>query len=109
MSDAAGQYHPIGAEFAAHEAVNHGAGEYGRGNAHANTVEGYFAILKRGVMGSFHHISEAHLSRYLAEFNFRCSKRMGLGINDTMRTEELPRGISGKRLTYRLTGEGAHA
>lgn len=109
MTDDAGQYRPIGAEFAAHDAVNHGAGEYGRGNAHSNTVEGYFSILKRGVMGTFHHISEAHLGRYLAEFDFRYSNRVALGIDDTVRTAEVLRGIAGKRLTYRRIGEAAYA
>lgn len=109
MTDDAGQYRPIGLEFAGHEAVNHGAGEYGRGNAHSNTVEGYFSILKCGVMGTFHHISEAHVGRYLAEFDFRYSNRSALGIDDTMRTDELLREIGGKRLTYRRTGEGANA
>lgn len=67
------------------------------------------AILKRGVVGTFHHVSEAHLARRLAEFNFRCSNRIALGITDTMRTDELLRQISGKRLTFRRTGQAAHA
>ena len=70
MTDDAGQYRPIGKEFASHETVNHGIEEYVRGNAHSNTVEGFFSILKRGVIGTYHHVSEAHLSRYLAEFDF---------------------------------------
>ncbi len=56
--------------FASHEVVNHGAGEYVRGDAHTNTVEGYFSILKRGIIGTFHHVSAQHLKRYLAEFDF---------------------------------------
>jgi transposase-like protein len=109
MTDDAGQYRPIGTEFASHQTVNHGIEEYVRGDAHSNTVEGYFSILKRGVIGTYHHVSEAHLSRYLAEFDFRYSNRIALGVNDTMRSDELLRGIGGKRLTYRRTGEGAHA
>jgi len=63
MTDDAGQYRPIGKEFASHETVNHGIEEYVRGNAHSNTVEGFFSILKRGINGVYHHVSEAHLSR----------------------------------------------
>jgi hypothetical protein len=44
--------------------VDHGIGEYVRGDAHSNTVEGYFAILKRGINGTYHHVSETHLKRY---------------------------------------------
>ncbi len=80
-----------------------------RGDAYSNTAEGYFAILKRGAYGTFHHVSEAHLKRYLAEFDFRYSHRSALGITDTMRTDELLREIGGKRLTYRRTGQAAHA
>jgi transposase-like protein len=71
MTDDAGQYRPIGKEFASHETVNHGIEEYVRGDAHSNTVEGFFSILKRGVIGTYCHVSEAHLSRHLAEFDFR--------------------------------------
>lgn len=109
MTDEAGQYRNVGREFASHDKVNHGKDEYVRGNAHSNTVEGYFAILKRGVYGTFHHVSEAHLHRYLVEFDFRYSNRSAVGVTDTMRTDEALRGIGGKRLTYRRTGEGAHA
>jgi len=109
MTDDAGQYRPIGREFASHGSVNHGIEEYVRGDVHSNTVEGYFSILKRGVIGIYHHVSEAHLSRYLAEFDFRYSNRIALGVNDTMRADEALRGIGGKRLTYRRTREGAHA
>ncbi len=109
MTDTASGYMAIGKEFARHEMVDHGKDEYVRGDAYSNTVEGYFAILKRGVYGTFHHISEAHLARYLAEFDFRYSNRQALGINDTMRTDELLREIGGKRLTYRRIGEGANA
>jgi hypothetical protein len=80
-----------------------------RGSAHSNTVEGFFSILKRGVIGTYHHVSEAHLSRYLAEFDFRYSSRVALGINDTTRADELLRGIGGKRLMCPRTGEGANA
>jgi transposase-like protein len=101
MTDELTVYSRIGFEFARHEAVNHGKGEYTRGDAHSNTAEGYFAILKRGIYGTFHHVSEAHLHRYLAEFDFRYSNRSALGVNDAERTTNALRGIVGKRLTYR--------
>lgn len=108
MTDDAGQYRPIGVEFAAHHTVNHGIEEYVRGEWHSNTVEGFFSILKRGVVGTFHSISEAHLHRYLAEFDFRYNHRIALGVDDATRTDEMLRGIGGKRLTYRRTREGAN-
>ncbi len=105
MSDDAGQYRVMGPEFARHEVVNHGAGEYVRGVAHTNTIEGYFSILKRGITGTYHHVSQQHLKRYLAEFDFRYNERSALGVNDTERTVKALKGITGKRLTYRRTGE----
>ena len=59
MTDGEGQYRILGPLFAQHETVNHGIGEYVRGDAHTNTVEGYFSILKRGIMGTYHHVSAA--------------------------------------------------
>jgi transposase-like protein len=103
MTDTAGGYMEMGKEFARHEMVDHGAGEYVRGDAHSNTVEGYFATLKRGITGVYHHVSEAHLKRYLAEFDFRYNERMALGVDDTQRMEKAVKGIEGKRLTYRRT------
>jgi len=101
MTDEAGQYRNVGKEFAGHETVNHGIGEYVRGGAHSNTVEGYFSILKRGIVGVYHHVSPQHLKRYLAEFDFRYNERIALGVNDVERTEKALKGIVGKRLTYR--------
>lgn len=101
MTDEHGGYLHVGKLFARHETVDHGAGEYVRGDAHSNTAEGFFAILKRGIMGVYHNISEAHLQRYLNEFDFRYSERAALGVDDEMRADTLIRGIIGKRLTYR--------
>ena len=101
MTDDAGQYRVIGPEFARHGKVNHSIEEYVRGDCHTNTVEGYFSILKRGVIGTYHSISEAHLKRYLAEFDFRYNHREALGVNDTERTDAAIAGTVGKRLTYR--------
>jgi transposase-like protein len=106
MTDQAHTYKKVGAEFAKHRHVNHSIKEYVRGEDHTNTVESYFGILKRGLMGSYHHVSEAHLKRYLGEFDFRYNARKD---TDTERTNAALQGISGKRLTYRRTGEAAHA
>jgi transposase-like protein len=106
MTDGAIYYKGVGREFIEHSSVDHSAGEYARfGFHHSNTVENYFSILKRGIVGTFHHVSEAHLARYLAEFDFRYTHRSGLGIEDEARTNELLRNVAGKRLTYRRTDE----
>jgi len=107
MTDDAGQYRHMHRDFA-HEVVNHGIGEYVRGDAHTNTVEGYFSILKRGVIGTYHHVSQQHLKRYLAESDFRYNERTALGISDTERAAKAIAGATGKRLTYRRTYERAH-
>jgi transposase-like protein len=110
MTDGSAYYTNTGREFAAHSSVDHTAGEYVRaGFHHSNTVENYFSILKRGIVGVYHHVSEAHLHRYLSEFDFRYSNRAGLGVSDTMRTNEMLKGATGKRLTYRRVSEGAYA
>jgi len=110
MTDGARMYVRVGKEFAAHSAVDHVSGEYVReGVHHSNTAENYFSILKRGIVGVYHHVSEAHLSRYLAEFDFRYSNRSGLGVSDAMRTDAMLKATTGKRLMYRPTGEGAVA
>jgi transposase-like protein len=84
-----------------HETVNHSIGEYVRGDVHTNTIEGYFSILKRGIIGTYHHVSAKHLKRYLAEFDFRYNERASLGVCDEARADKLIHGIVGKRLTYR--------
>ena len=110
MTDGAGVYQWIGPEFARHSWVNHTAGEYVReGFHHSNTAESFFAILKRGVYGNFHSVSEAHLHRYLAEFDFRYNSRSALGVDDTQRTNKALKGSTVKRLTYRRASEGANA
>jgi transposase-like protein len=103
MTDAAGEYRLLGREFADFQTVNHQIDEYVRGDAHSNTVEGYFSVLKRGLTGTYHAVSEAHLHRYLAEFSFRYSNREKLGIDDVSRAEIALQGVKGKRLTYRTT------
>jgi transposase-like protein len=99
MTDEWAAYHGIGTEFdGGHEIVTHSAGEYARGDAHVNSAESYFALLKRGVIGSFHHISKQHLDRYCDEFSFRWDYR---STSDAERTEVAIRQTQGRRLTYR--------
>lgn len=101
MTDEAMYYKKIGKHFASHESVNHSKEEYARGDVSSNTAESSFAILKRGLVGTFHSVSEQHLQRYAHEFDFRWNTRQSLGFNDIQRTDEALKGITGKRLTYR--------
>jgi transposase-like protein len=94
-------YTKVGADFAAHETVNHSAKEYARGDVTTNTVETYFSVFKRGMRGTYQHCGEKHLHRYLAEFDFRYNHRSGLGFTDGERTALAIKGAEGKRLTYR--------
>jgi transposase-like protein len=100
-TDEARHYRNLGKEFASHETVEHGDDEYVRGDAHVNTAEGFFSIFKRGMKGIYQHCGEKHLHRYLAEYDFRYSNRVALGVDDVERTAQAVRGIVGKRLTYR--------
>ena len=84
--------------FRKHEMINHSDGVYVRGNVHTNTVEGFFGLLKRGIVGSFHHVSKGHLARYVDEFAFRYNART---VTDGKRAAMLVAATEGKRLTYR--------
>jgi ISXO2 transposase-like protein len=90
-------------EFAAHGVVNHSKDEFVSkdGETQIQSAEAFFAILKRGVMGSFHSISEQHLQRYINEFASRWNHRSALGIEGTERAAAILRHAEGKRLTYR--------
>ncbi len=101
MTDEAAVYSKVGKEFAEHGIVTHSAGEYARGDVTTNSVESSFAILKRGLYGTFHSVSEKHLQRYANEFDFRWNHRKAMGFTDMQRTQAALRGIGGKRLTYR--------
>lgn len=100
-TDEAGQYHYLDREFAQHEIVRHGLGEWGRCPVHTNTIEGYFSIFKRGMKGVYQHCAKKHLHRYAAEFEFRYNYRTANGVDDTMRAAAIIKGAEGKRLTYR--------
>jgi transposase-like protein len=98
MTDEFKSYIKIGREFQSHGVVKHKDGQYADGDIHSNTAESYFALLKRGVYGTFHHVSEQHLQKYCDEFSFRWDNRK---FDDSTRRDAAVRGIEGKRLTYR--------
>jgi transposase-like protein len=101
MTDEGTVYPPITKEFGGHGTVNHSIEEYVRGGFwHTNTVESYFSILKRGITGTYHHVSARHLKRYLGEFDFRHNERSALGVDDAKRARKAVLGVAGKRLTY---------
>ena len=102
MTDRVSAYYTkVGREFASHGVVRHNQGEYGRGETHTNTIEGFFSIFKRGMKGVYQHCSKRHLHRYLSEFDFRYSARVALGVGDAERADRALAGIVGRRLMYR--------
>ncbi len=108
MTDESKLYNKLGKEYASHQTVNHKNGEYSREGVTTNTVEGYFSILKRGLVGTFHSVGEQHMQRYCTEFDFRYNTRISLGVDDVQRFNIALKGIEGKRLTYRrLDGQQA--
>ncbi|ANT51201.1 IS1595 family transposase [Mesorhizobium amorphae] len=113
FTDSSRIYTRTGEEYAAHKTTNHAAGEYARREGdvviHSNTIEGVFSVFKRGMVGVYQHCGEAHLHRYLAEFDFRYNRRAALKVTDTERHDQLLAMIEGKRLTYRRIGEASNA
>ena len=97
MTDSFIGYRGLKKTFARHEMVDHHRKEYVRGDAYTNTVENYFSILKRGIIGTYHHVSKKHLGRYLAEFDFRYNAR---GMSDLTRSILAVTKTEGKRLQY---------
>lgn len=98
MTDEFSSYRSIGREVAGQDTIAHSYGEYGRGEIHINTAESYFATLKRGVNGVYHHVSRKHLPRYLDEFEFRYNAR---DVSDSTGTIMALTGAEGKRVKYR--------
>lgn len=98
MTDELPAYRGPGRAFRAHETVNHRSGEYARGHVHTNTIEGYFALLKRGINGVYHHVGTQHLDQYLGEFDFRYCTR---ALTDGQRTIAGLQKAEGKRLMLR--------
>jgi hypothetical protein len=104
MTDEHKKFRKIGKNNASHETVNHCRKEYARGAVNTNTIEGAFSIFKRGMTSEYQHCNHKHLHRYVAEFDFRCNKRIALEINDSQRAVNILTGVPGKRLTYRTIG-----
>jgi len=102
-TDAASANVAPGKDFADYAMVNHATGEYVKddGKTHTQSVESFFALLKRGVYGNFHAVSKQHLQRYVDEAAFKWNNRIKLGVDDTARTNAAVKGAAGKRLTYR--------
>ena len=102
-------YTETGRGYDTHRTVNHLGKEYVRYEGdkivHTNTIENVFSVFKRGMLGTYQHCGEAHLHRYLAEFDFRYNRRSKVGIEDAQRHDQLLAAIGGKRLTYRRIGE----
>ena len=111
MTDEANRYARFGQDFAGHGVVDHSRDEYGYTDRqtgmkiNTNTVEGYYSIFKRGMIGLYQQCSEQHLHRYLAEFDFRYSYRIKTGYDDAARAERALLGVKGKRLTYETTAQ----
>jgi hypothetical protein len=89
-----------------HHAVNHSKGEWVRGNAHTNSIEGFFSLLKRGIIGTFHHVGTEHLEKYADEFAFRYTFRK---VSDGERAAQIFKGAEGKRLTYKAAADSGTA
>ena len=104
MTDESKLYTTVGKEYESHDSVNHKRKEYVRGDIYTNTLEGYYSIFKRGMIGTYQHCGESHLQRYVSEFDFRYN---GRNLNDNERRDAALKGIEGKRLTYRRTNKAA--
>jgi len=100
-TDESSLYRETKDHVAKHETVNHSRKEYARGDVTTNSVEGYFSVFERGIVGVYQHVSEQHLKRYLAEFDFRQNNRAKLGVDDATRANRILKGAENKRLTYR--------
>jgi hypothetical protein len=94
---------------ASHDSIEHSKFEWSRGDVNTNPLEGFFSILKRGLVGIYQHVDQGHLPRYLNEFDFRMNTRERFGVSDEARTEIAVRGAAGKRLTYQTTRTDAQA
>jgi transposase-like protein len=107
MTDESNTYRGLGAHFKSHDVVDHSRGEYAYTDRVTNlqiginAAEGYYSVFKRGMKGVYQHCAEKHLHRYVAEFDFRHSNRVRLGVDDVERAGRALKGVLGKRLTYR--------
>lgn len=107
VTDSYHVYEKPGQEFVEHHTVDHGKKEYARTDGdlrvHTNTAKGYFSQLKRSLDGTYHHVSERHLPRYLSEFDYRYNTRKA---KDGERTVKAIRRMAGKRLRYESVSAG---
>ncbi len=99
-TDEYGAYNDLDGLFYSHERVNHSAKEFVRGSAHTNGIESVWAVLKRGMMGVYHHADAKHLHRYVNEFTFRLNDG-NVRRHTTKRLDSFVDATVGKRLTYR--------
>ncbi len=106
VTDDSSIYHSLDTEYE-HAFVVHSKGQWGRGEIHTNTVEGFYSVFKRGMKGVYQHCQEKHLHRYAAEFDFRYNNRIRLGVDDKERSVRILEGVAGKRLTYRDSSQAA--
>jgi len=98
ITDGFGAYRAVGKEYKAHEIVNHTAGEYVRGKFHTNNMEGFWAIMKRGIYGIYHSVSHKHLHRYCNEFSYRYNTRE---VSAVERFQASLQKVSDTRITYK--------
>jgi transposase-like protein len=103
MTDEWTGYTGLATEYTSHQTVDHGKEEFVRGDVYTNTAESWIALFKRGIMGTFHHISETHMNRYADEFSFRWDNRKA---KDGQRAVSALKGVKGKRLRYKDTTRG---
>jgi len=98
MTDNYNAYNGLENEFASHEIVDHSKEGYVQGDVYTNTAESWIALLRRGIYGTYHHVSDQHLDRYANEFSFRWDNR---GAKDGERMVEAVKGTKGKWLYYK--------
>ena len=99
-TDEALAYSGLDGLFFNHETINHTAGEYVRDDVTTNGIESVFAVLKRGLIGVYHHASKKHLGRYVDEFAFRLNEG-NVKHHTLARLDSFVSGVAGKRLTYK--------
>lgn len=105
MTDEFLSYRGLGKELSFHHVIKHGKKEYVRSNVHTNTIEGYFSILKRGIIGIYQHVGKQNLHRYISEFDFRYNGRK---MDDAEHSVLALFSIEGKRLMYRDSSANQH-
>ena len=97
-TDHLGTYRALDEDFLKHDLIDHGRKEYVREDVHVDTLEAWLSLLKRGLNGTYHHVSPQHLDRYVGEFQFRYNARK---TKDGERATKAMRGAEGKRLVYK--------